>query len=495
MACKLCNASSIFDFCNVCRQTSRYLDKYPGLRSVLDEDSLRLLEQSPTASVLIGVGAVCRQCGQKFRINLVSLLKQLRRNLKQKNYCQYRCHRCSKTGKSGVNVDTVKSVIDLESTKQKFGGLPKNVKNGKVVAVCEDCRSSADIKLSSLLHQARRHKLNGRSCVYKCLSCGMKRQDAVAKSDAARAKQLVSGFRSGIEIATENRLSHLGIEFVPQFSVGHYVWDFYLPKYGLLIDVNGEYWHSLPRNVSKDKAKVTYTQRHHPQYQTLVIQEKHFLNPTMVDKIILASIGQDLPTQTVVFELSDVQIRRMTSKEELSECVHFLNSYHYAMHGRHGKAVYGAFVGEKLIAICKFNSVVRKEVASSMKLKCHQVLELDRFCIHPSYQKKNLASWFISRCVLVLFREFPGVTQLVSFADETFGHSGTIYKAANWAVIGKTRHSYHYMDHLGVAINKKRVYDIASKLRMTEREYADRHDLVKYDELPKIKFGYTRSSV
>ena len=165
------------------------------------------------------------------------------------------------------------------------------------------------------------------------------------------------------------------------------------------------------------------------------------------------------------------------------------------MHGRHGKAVYGAFVGEKLIAICKFNSVVRKEVASSMKLKCHQVLELDRFCIHPSYQKKNLASWFISRCVLVLFREFPGVTQLVSFADETFGHSGTIYKAANWAVIGKTRHSYHYMDHLGVAINKKRVYDIASKLRMTEREYADRHDLVKYDELPKIKFGYTRSSV
>jgi hypothetical protein len=158
------------------------------------------------------------------------------------------------------------------------------------------------------------------------------------------------------------------------------------------------------------------------------------------------------------------------------------------MCGRLGKTVYGAFFDNELIAVCKFNYVTRAEVASSLNLKYSQVMEVDRFCIHPQFHKKNFASWFLSKCTKMFFTSNPLVLCLVSFADETFDHSGTIYRASNWSLIGKTKESYHYMDSVGIPINKKRVYDIASKLKMKETEYAEKHGLVKYAEKPKLKF-------
>jgi hypothetical protein len=127
-----------------------------------------------------------------------------------------------------------------------------------------------------------------------------------------------------------------------------------------------------------------------------------------------------------------------------------------------------------------------------MHLKCTEVLELDRFCIHPNYQKKNFASWFISRCVDSVFSEFSGVKRLVSFADSTYKHSGTIYKASNWIMIGETKPSYHYMSEDGFVVNKKVLYSIASKFKMKETEYANKHNFVKYREEPKLKFVFDR---
>jgi hypothetical protein len=145
-----------------------------------------------------------------------------------------------------------------------------------------------------------------------------------------------------------------------------------------------------------------------------------------------------------------------------------------------------------LISVCKFNTTTRQSTAASLGYKCYEVLELDRFCIHPSYHKKNFASWFLSRCVRSAFDSDSSLKCLVSFADPTYGHSGTIYKAANWTLKGKTNSSYHYMDHLGVPINKKRIYDFAQKLRMTESEYVALHNLEKFKELPKIRYVFSR---
>lgn len=494
MNCRSCGRDAdSSEHCNSCSQTVPWIIKYPILNSILTIESVLLLSEATTKGSS-RVTAICQICKTGHDIELHNLLVQLRRNGRDEANFIYRCFTCSKVGKTRIGVKEVLCVINMEDTVSKFGGLPKNMKFGKVVAKCEDCSSLTDVKLSSLLHQARRYFLNGRSCVYKCFTCGVKRPDAMEKSAASHAKQLSEGFRSGLEIAAANRLDYLGLKHEGQFRLDMYVWDFFLPDHNLLLDVNGEYWHSLKRNVEKDKAKLTYTNRYHPEYRTLVIEERHFLNPMMVDKIILRKLGIESAPKQIDFNFSDISIKTVgggigSSKKPY---VDFLDSYHYARCGRPGKIVFGAFFNGKLIAVCKFNSVTRKEVASSMKMTCREVLELDRFCIHPSYQKKNFASWTLSRCVNQLFSSLPNIKGIVSFADSTFGHSGVIYKASNWKFLGETKPSYHYMDSLGIPIGKKRVYDIASKFNMKEADYAEKHSLVKHHELPKSKFYFPR---
>jgi len=290
-----------------------------------------------------------------------------------------------------------------------------------------------------------------------------------------------------------SRLSGLGIAFVPQHEVGLYTWDFFLPDHRVLIDVDGEYWHSDRKRSAKDRAKMTYTERHHPEYKVFRVEEKNFLNPNIVDRVIQSMVGSLAPVEVVDFSLSDVVVSRIGGRGESTRVYSdFLEAFHYAGSGRAGASVYGSSLGGELIAVCKFNSVTRREVASSRGLKCKEVLELDRFCIRPSHQKKNFASWMISRCVSLVFSHHPDVLELVSFSDETFGHLGTIYRASNWTEVGKTRPSYHYMDVSGLVINKKRVYDIASKLKMKEADYASKHGLVRFTERPKMKFVFAR---
>jgi len=470
------------------------LVKYPILKNILTESSLKLLDLNPTHSDVQRVEVICGECKIINNIDLYSILKYIRRHLKRNPFSIYKCHPCSKRGESHISLKEVTPVIDMELTQERHGGIGKNVKKCFVVAKCEDCGEISDVKLSSLLHGARRHQKLDRKCIYKCFKCGVRLPDALKKSNDARAKQLSVGARSYIEVALANRLRSLNIEYEEQFHTDMYVWDFYLPKYSLLIDVNGEYWHGLSRNRSKDKSKLTYIEKYLPQYKTLIIEEKRFLNPLMVDKIIKDVIGESKEVVEEEFSLSDIEIRKSSkvSRSQRSVESDFLNSYHYSGFGRNGKLVIAAYLHEYLVALCKFNSTTRQGTAKSLGYKCYEVLELDRFCIHPSYHKKNFASWFLSRCMKLAFESDALIQCLVSFADPTYGHTGIMYKATNWKMKGKTNPSYHYMDHLGVPINKKRIYDFAQKLRMKEAEYVELHGLHKFTELPKIKYVYKR---
>jgi hypothetical protein len=495
MNCRICYQASIYDLCNICRQRTNYLEKYPILKLILTPSSLDLFKEKASHADIKRVDVICTECNSISNVDLMSILKYIRRKLKANPYSSYKCHPCSKRGSTNIGLKEVLSVIDVNLTNEKYGGLSKNLKKGFAVVKCEDCGRLSDVKCSSLLHGARRHLRLGRSCLYKCFDCGVKLPDALAKSYDARAQLLASGARSYIEVALANRLNLMNIKYEEQYKTDMYVWDFFLPDYSLLIDVNGEYFHGLPRNVSKDKSKLTYISRYLPHLKTLIIEEKRFLNPLMVDKIIEEAIGKTANLTVKEFIFSDVKIESQSqiSKSKRSLISDFLTSYHYSGFGRNGKFVITAKLDDLLIAICKFNTTTRQSTASSLGYKCYEVLELDRFCIHPLYHKKNFASWFLSRCMKMVFESNPLVNCLVSFADPTYGHSGTIYKAANWISKGKTNASYHYMDHLGVPINKKRVYDFAQKLKMKEADYVALHGLEKYKELPKNRFIFKRT--
>lgn len=62
---------------------------------------------------------------------------------------------------------------------------------------------------------------------------------------------------------------------------------------------------------------------------------------------------------------------------------------------------------------------------------------------------KNTESWFIARCFKELKKVKPQIWSVLSFADKTEGHEGTIYKATNAYRLGSTGRAKFYLDREG----------------------------------------------
>lgn len=78
--------------------------------------------------------------------------------------------------------------------------------------------------------------------------------ETVAKGKAASRK------RSGtdIELIIDALLESLDIEYEPQKHIGRWVVDFYVPSKLLVIECDGDYWHSKPEVQERDARKDTY---------------------------------------------------------------------------------------------------------------------------------------------------------------------------------------------------------------------------------------------
>src|SRR5690606_25714043 len=116
----------------------------------------------------------------------------------------------------------------------------------------------------------------------------------------------------------------------------------------------------------------------------------------------------------------------------------FLDSYHYDGYGRNAKINYGMFLDDKLICVIKFCPQGRQGTAKQIGYEALEILELDRFCIHPNRHKKNFGSYTMSKVMKSFRNDFPSIKCLVSFTDPAYGHDGALYKSSNWEFVGKT---------------------------------------------------------
>lgn len=53
-------------------------------------------------------------------------------------------------------------------------------------------------------------------------------------------------------------LSSRGIDTIPQYAIGPYVVDFAIPDHHIVIECDGDYWHSLPTCAARDRRKDKY---------------------------------------------------------------------------------------------------------------------------------------------------------------------------------------------------------------------------------------------
>jgi hypothetical protein len=73
---------------------------------------------------------------------------------------------------------------------------------------------------------------------------------------------------------------------------------------------------------------------------------------------------------------------------------------------------------------------------------------------------KNVETWLISKAVKLIKREHSEVEVLVSYADPSMGHSGCVYRAANWESDGMTDQERKtsrsdYVDETGKRYSRK----------------------------------------
>lgn len=293
----------------------------------------------------------------------------------------------------------------------------------------------------------------------------------LAKMAAARARMPVV---SVLSRTVEEMLQKLGVEFEMEKTVGPYSFDVFLPSVSTLLELNGEYFHALPRAMRNDKSKATFIERFHPELKLHTIWEVEFYKEGRVMHLLNRILGQRPEPAPVDWKALSV---RPVDKEDAAR---FISVHHYLGRSRAGTH-YGLYEDEALIGVCSFSPFQRNE--QTVRYGKGSV-ELSRFCLDPDRQVKNLGSWFLSRCLKAVAKP------VVTYADSTQGHDGALYKACNFTVSHTVPPDYTYADASGWGMHKRSVWRRASLMRMKEAEYAEKHGLQKKWGGEKLCFTY-----
>jgi len=251
--------------------------------------------------------------------------------------------------------------------------------------------------------------------------------------------------------------------YVPDFRIWLNNGDF------LIVEVKSDWYAKQPKEIEKIKAGFGQ-----------FVDKFAVLNKENIGEI---TARIDLAINPLEFDFSDITILEVSSVDYLR----FYGCFHYL--GRTGRRGFtlGAYISDRLIACCTIAPISRNDIAKKQGVTPSEIRELARFCVHPDFHKKNLGSWFLSRATKTYKNMNPNVIKLVSFADTTVGHQGTIYKAAGWEKDGEVKPNYHYVKD-NKRHHKKRIWDLAKGVGVSEKEYAINEGFQKVKEAKKIRF-------
>lgn len=172
-------------------------------------------------------------------------------------------------------------IMPCEATIRKYCSAACLKQNKKARIICEVCGKVRRVTPTQLAEGARfcswncaRMVLNQPRPVVICVQCG--KASAVPPSRVKQGMRFCShscrtiwtlthlkkGRTTAIEAILYQTLDHFGIDYIAQHPIleAHTVVDAYLPKHNVVIYADGDYWHSLPRTVLRDKrqnAKLT----------------------------------------------------------------------------------------------------------------------------------------------------------------------------------------------------------------------------------------------
>lgn len=147
---------------------------------------------------------------------------------------------------------------------------------------------------------------------------------------------------------------------------------------------------------------------------------------------------------------SDYDVRQLPHAEAAA----FIREHHYAKGcANTSTEAFGLFRGDVLVGAALWMPPTRVCAESVCKDDWKRVVSLSRLAVKPG-EPKNAASLFIGAMLRAL-RRGKRWAAAVTFADESQGHSGTIYKATNWRYLGRTKPEPRWEDADGKQVSRR----------------------------------------
>lgn len=128
----------------------------------------------------------------------------------------------------------------------------------------------------------------------------------------------------------------------------------------------------------------------------------------------------------------------------------FIRKHHYSRSCHNGPMCWGLFEQGSLIGVLAFATPNSENVRRSVfgPGRESEVTELHRLVVLDG-TPTNTESWFIARAIEGLRVYRPQYRAVLSFADGTEGHVGTIYQASNALYLGTTGRARFFRDPEG----------------------------------------------
>lgn len=180
------------------------------------------------------------------------------------------------------------------------------------------------------------------------------------------------------------------------------------------------------------------------------------------------------------------------TKIESKHTYDFLLNIHYAKRIPSISYAFGLFDDDYLVGVITYgtpsSSTLRVGIAGEDN--AYRVLELNRLCLKDN--KRNEASILISKSILLL----PHGSIIVSYADSSQNHIGTVYKATNFIYTGlsakRTDYKIKGLEHLHSQTLIDKFRNCPNRTKAMREYYGDRFYVV--DRPRKHRYIYITGS-
>lgn len=165
-----------------------------------------------------------------------------------------------------------------------------------------------------------------------------------------------------------------------------------------------------------------------------------------------------------------------------------VENFHYSKCMPVGKSVkIGVWENDKFIGCVIFSRGNTPHIGNQFNLKQTEIIELTRVALT---NHKTHVTRIVSIAMRMLKKQSPDIKAIISYADQTQGHEGKIYKAGNWEYLGVTKPITYWTDgtkkiHSRLVTKSGIVIQFGRKTKAYSSQ-----NLTKIKEVGKHKFIY-----